>query len=189
MTQSSDSKSKSKRKPNKVGKSSTKIKTKPKKESAKKPAKQADLLKQIESLKAEKEALQDRTLRMLAETDNMKKRLDKERVQWQEAANADLLLAILPIVDDLERSLKIECTGDEFRQGIEMIVQKLTKALKEKGVAPMDSVGKPFDVNMHDALLQMEKEDMEPGIVIEEHEKGYLLHGRVLRHAKVLVSK
>ncbi|MBN2104361.1 nucleotide exchange factor GrpE [bacterium] len=187
MTKVSESKSTAKNKSKKVDRVSEK--TKSKRKSVKKSDKQADLLREIKTLKQEKETLQDRLLRMLAEMDNIKKRMEKERVQWQEAANAALLQAILPVVDDLERSLKISCKGDDFRQGIEMILQKLTKTLKEKGLSPMESVGKPFDVDMHDALLQMEKEGVEPGIVIEEHEKGYIFHGRVIRHAKVLVSK
>jgi len=187
MTKASESKSTVKSKSEKDKASSVKIKAKRK--TAKKTEKQADFIKQIKSLEQEKEALQDRLLRMLAETDNMKKRLEKERVQLQNTANMDLLLAILPVLDDLERSLKIECNGDEFRQGIEIIVQKLTKTLREKGLTPMDALGKSFDVDMHDALLQLEKKGVESGKVIEEHEKGYLFHGRIIRHAKVIVSK
>jgi len=164
-------------------------KSKRKTVSAKRTEKQSELLKQINTLQQEKEALQDRLLRTLAEMDNMKKRLEKERVQWQDMARADLLKVLLPIVDDLERSLKSEHTGDEFRQGIEMICQKLAKTLSDIGVVTIDSVGKPFDVDMHDALLQIEKEGVAPGLVIEEHERGYLYNGRVIRHAKVLVSK
>lgn len=164
-------------------------KAKSKKTTVKKTDKQSRLAKQVKELKQDKEALKDQLLRTLAEMDNMKKRMEKERVQWQDTASAELFLAILPMVDDLERSLKIESTGEEFRKGIEMICQKLNKALADKGVEPMESVGKPFDVDMHDALMQMEKEGVEPGMVIEEHGKGYLLNGRVIRHAKVLVSK
>ncbi len=145
--------------------------------------------KKIEALKQENETLRNQLLRTLAEMDNMRKRLEKERIQWQDAANADLLLAILPVVDDLERSLKTDQNDASFREGISLIVQKLNKTLADKGVSPMDAQGQPFDVDQHDALMQLEKEDVESGTVIEEYEKGYLLHGRVLRHAKVLVSK
>jgi molecular chaperone GrpE len=150
---------------------------------------QTELKKQIDQLRQEREDLRDQFLRTLAEMDNMKKRLEKEKAMWQDAANANLLLSILPVVDDMERSLKIEKTGKEFRQGIEMIFQKLNKILSDHGVKVMESVGKPFDVEMHDALMQIEKKDVEPGMVIDEHEKGYFLNGHVLRHAKVLVSK
>jgi molecular chaperone GrpE len=150
---------------------------------------QTVLKKQIDQLKREKEDLHDQLLRTLAEMDNMKKRVEKEKALWQEAANANFLLSVLPVVDDIERSLKIEKTGKEFRQGIEMIFQKLNKILSDYGVKVMESVGMPFDVEMHDALMQIEKKGVEPGMVIDEHEKGYFLNGRVLRHAKVLVSK
>ena len=150
---------------------------------------QTELKKQIDQLRQEREDLRDQFLRTLAEMDNMKKRLEKEKAMWQDAANANLLLSILPVVDDMERSLKIEKTGKEFRQGIEMIFQKLNKILSDHGVKVMESVGKPFDVEMHDALMQIEKKGVDPGMVIDEHEKGYFLNGHVLRHAKVLVSK
>jgi len=150
---------------------------------------QTELKKQIDELKKEKEGLHDKLLRTLAEMENMKKRLEKEKMMWQDAANANLLRSILPVIDDMERSLKTEKTGKEFRKGIEMIFQKLNKILSDQGVKMMESVGTPFDVEMHDALMQIEKEGVEPGMVIDEHEKGYFLHGRVLRHAKVLVSK
>lgn len=151
--------------------------------------KTAELEKKLKQVKQDKEAIQDQLLRTLAEMDNMKKRLDKERIQWTDTANAELLRAILPVADDLERSLKTTQDGSEFRQGIEMIYQKLIRVLEDKGVTAMISVGTPFDVDKHDALMQMEKKGVKPGMVIEEHEKGYVLHGRVLRHAKVLVSK
>lgn len=144
---------------------------------------------QIADLKKEKEALQDRLLRTLAEMDNMKKRFEKERIQLQDTANADLLLKILPVIDDFERSLKTDHSGENIRQGIEMIHQKFSKTLSDLGLTTMETVGKPFDVELHDALMSMKKKGVPPGMVIEEHEKGYLLNGRVLRHAKVLVSK
>jgi molecular chaperone GrpE len=77
----------------------------------------------------------------------------------------------------------------DLRKGIELISNKLMTVLSGYGLKPMESVGKPFDVDQHDALLQMDKEGVEPGTVIEEHECGYLLNEKVLRHAKVIVSK
>jgi molecular chaperone GrpE len=72
---------------------------------------------------------------------------------------------------------------------VELIYQKLTAILRNRGLVPMESVGMAFDVERHDALLQVEKEGVPSGIVLEEHEKGYLLNRNVLRHAKVVVSK
>ncbi len=133
----------------------------------------------------------DLYLRLAAEVDNFKKRTIRETGQNVLFANAELMKTILPVIDDLERSLKYsgETTTDEFRTGVGLIHKKLLSALMGAGLEAMDAVGKPFDVDEHDALLQMEKEGVDPGVVLEEHEKGYRLHGKVIRHAKVVVSK
>jgi molecular chaperone GrpE len=101
------------------------------------------------------------------------------------------LKTILPVLDDLERSLKSSSENDVsgFRNGVELIYQKLFSILKNQGLTPMETVGQRFDVEKHDALLQVEKKGTEPGMVVEEYERGYLLNGQVLRHAKVTVSK
>lgn len=149
------------------------------------------LKKERDELLAENAVLKDQLLRSAAELDNIRKRTERERVQTIELANTRLILEILPVIDDLERSLKTESSdrSDEFRDGVSLILQKLQSVLKRHGVEPFESVNQPFDVDKHDALLQVDQEGTEPGIVVGEHEKGYLMHGRVLRHAKVLVSK
>lgn len=133
----------------------------------------------------------DLYLRKAAEFDNYKKRVQQESSSLIRFANEDLLLSVLPIVDDLERSLK---AGTElkdpagFALGIELIRQKLLKILENHGVKPMEAVGKEFNVAYHDALLQVPRSDVPPHTVIDVVEQGYLLHDRVLRHAKVIVS-
>lgn len=148
---------------------------------------EADLVE----VKAENAALRDRLLRAAAELDNLRKRTEKEIGQIIQNANSQLILDLLPVVDDLERSLKTSDIADaaSFRNGIELIYQKMGKILKKNGVEPMESVGQDFDVNKHDALLQIKSSEAESGKIIEEHEKGYLLNGHVLRHAKVIVSQ
>jgi molecular chaperone GrpE len=149
------------------------------------------LRSKLKSAEEEIKALQERLLRTAAELDNFRKRAEKEKIQLILNANADLLKSVLPILDDLERSLKASSENDVsgFRNGIELIYQKLFSILKNQGMAPMETVGQRFDVEKHDALLLVEKEGTEPGIVVEEYERGYLLNGQVLRHAKVTVSK
>ncbi len=98
---------------------------------------------------------------------------------------------MLPIVDDLARSLKSAKARTEFEpllRGIELIYTKCLKLLEQHGVKEVESVGKPFDVNYHEALLQMPKEGIAPHTIIEEVEKGYMLNDRVIRHAKVIVA-
>jgi len=107
-------------------------------------------------------------------------------------ANEKLIIELLPIIDDVERSLKSTPKGGkekEFRKGFELICQNLILILQGFGVEAMTSIGKEFDVEEHDAILLVEQKETPSNIVVEEHEKGYLLNGKVIRHAKVIVSK
>jgi molecular chaperone GrpE len=137
------------------------------------------------------ETYKDKLLRTAAELDNFRKRTGKEIGQIIQSANSRLMVDMLPVLDDLERSLKISDAEDAatFRSGIELIHQKMVNTLKKNGVEPMESVGQDFDVEKHDALLQMKSKDVPSGKIIEEHEKGYFLNDNVLRHAKVIVSQ
>ena len=141
----------------------------------------------------EARALKDRWLRTAAELDNFKKRTERENAQFLQTANENLIKDILPVIDDWERSLKTRNKEDKdvqaFYDGIDMIFRKLLSILGSRGLEPMKSVGQSFDVQHHEALFQLEKKGKPSGIVLEEHEKGYLLHGKVVRHAKVVVSK
>ncbi|NQT25622.1 nucleotide exchange factor GrpE [candidate division KSB1 bacterium] len=141
--------------------------------------------------KSEIETLKDQLLRSAAELDNFRKRTEKEIGQIVKNANSRLLLDLLPVLDDLERSLKTSDAEEAstFRSGVELIHQKMAGTLKKFGVEPMESTGQDFDVEKHDALLQVKSEDMPSGKIVEEHEKGYFLNGNVLRHAKVIVSQ
>ncbi len=151
-----------------------------------------ELKGELRDLTKENEYLQDTLLRVRAELDNFRKRTEKEMSQVMKNANAELIKKLLPIVDDLERSLDPEhkVTKDgEFYQGIELIYKNLINILEEEGLETMHSEGEPFEVELHDALMQMKKKGVESGVVIKEHQKGYLLNGRILRHAKVVVSE
>jgi molecular chaperone GrpE len=145
----------------------------------------------LQSAQEENESLKDRLIRTTAELDNVLKRTERERAILIQAASAELIKALLTILDDLDRSLKAysEIDPDGFRNGIEMINQKLDSILKSRGLTRMDSIGQIFDVDKHEAILQSKKEGVPPNQVIEEFEKGYLLNGQVLRHAKVMVSE
>ncbi len=144
-----------------------------------------------ENLKRELEEYKDRLLRRVAEFENYKKRLEADYSNAVKYANEKLLLEILPIVDDLERSLesgKEKPDFDSFYQGVKMIYSKLMKVLESHGVKPFESIGKKFDVYYHDALLRIPRDDVPPDTVIDEVERGYMYYDKVLRHAKVIVS-
>ncbi len=151
-----------------------------------------ELREELQKLKKENEFLKDTLLRARADLDNYKKRTEREVTRIIKNANADLIKKLLPIIDDLERSLDPEHTKNkdaELYKGIELIFKNLLSTLEEQGLEPMHAKGEPFEVDFHDAIMQVKKEGVEPDIVLEEHQKGYFLDGTVLRHAKVVVSK
>lgn len=144
----------------------------------------ADLAKQLDFYK-------DQLLRRSAEFENYKRRTENDISNITKFANEYLITDILPVIDDIERSLnagKEKNNGDSFYKGIELIYSKLMKVLEQKGLKPIEAINKPFDVNFHEAMLVMPKEGVEPNTVIQELEKGYLLFDKVIRHTKVIVS-
>ncbi len=144
----------------------------------------ADLAKQLDFYK-------DQLLRRSAEFENYKRRTENDISNITKFANEYLITDILPVIDDIERSLnagKEKNNGDSFYKGIELIYSKLMKVLEQKGLKPIEAINKPFDVNFHEAMLVMPQEGVEPNTVIQELEKGYLLFDKVIRHTKVIVS-
>jgi molecular chaperone GrpE len=151
----------------------------------------ADLRAKAIELQKTADQLKDQLLRKAAEFENYRRRTDTEYASVIRNANESLLLSILPVVDDFARSLKAGKVQKDFEslyRGLELIQNKLLRTLETEGVKPFESVGKPFDVDFHDALLQLPRAGVEPHTVIEEVERGYMYNDRVLRHAKVIVS-
>ena len=139
----------------------------------------------------------DQLLRRTAELENMRRRHQQEREQLVFEANKRLILDLLGIVDDLERTIEHasesvddrSSTKDPMAQGIELIYKSFLKTLERYSVHPMQTVGEPFDPMKHDALLEEPRDDIAPGMVTREIQRGYLLNENILRHAKVFVSK
>jgi len=129
----------------------------------------------------------DRFLRALADLDNFKKRAAVERQQFVQFANETLIIDLCPILDGLGRALQ-HPASTEMAKGIALIKKQLEDVLAKYGVKEIEALGKPFDPQFHEAIMQ--KEDQGPaGIVIEEMQKGYTLNGRVIRPSMVIVSK
>jgi len=155
--------------------------------------------KEIEELKlhftkseTEKKELQDRLLRKVAEFDNYKRRTENEFSNLFKYAAENFIKKILPVVDDFERSLKHVAETENtssVTDGVKLIYDKLMKILDDQGVKKMESVGKPFDVHFHEALLQRKDEQQPPHSVLDELETGYLYQDKVIRHAKVIVNE
>jgi len=155
-------------------------------------------LKEEEYLKLKEEAEKskeywDRLLRLQADFDNTRKRLEKDKQEFVKFANEGIISELLNILDDLERSVELSQSKHQdlsaFLKGVEMILAHLYQMLKEYGVKPIEAEGKLFDPHCHEALMQVENKDVEEHTVIEELQKGYLLNDRVIRTAKVKVSK
>jgi len=148
---------------------------------------------EIEKYKKEIEVLKDTLLRKVAEFENYKKRTEGEISNYLKYASEHIIKQLIPVYDDFSRSLDSIEKGETkdfetLKKGIELVFGKFEKVLKNEGLKEMDVIGKEFDVNLCDALLQVPKEDVKPHTVLDVVEKGYFLKDKVIKHAKVLVS-
>lgn len=141
-----------------------------------------------DQLAAEKADLQDRYLRLQAEFQNARRRAEKDRAEFVEYAATEAVRALLPIVDDFERALKVEVTGKEYAKGMELIYQRLFESLKKLGLEPIASAGLAFDPHVHHAVEMVESEEAADNTVIDEYQRGYNFKGRLLRPAMVRVA-
>jgi molecular chaperone GrpE len=141
-----------------------------------------------DQLAAEKAALHDLYLRGQAEFQNFRKRVEKERIEFAEYASTEAVRALLPILDDFERALKVESADKEFTKGMELIYQRLYESLKKLGLEPIVSTGQPFDPHIHHAVEMVETNDAADHTVLDEYQRGYNFKGRLLRPAMVKVA-
>jgi len=150
----------------------------------------------LAALQQERDDLYDRLLRTTADFDNYRKRIDRERRDVSEAAAADLLRDLLPVVDDLERALEAEpgpaADGDRFarfREGVELIHRQLLDVMRRRGAEPFESLGQPFDPSWHEAVASEPANGRPDGEIVDEIRRGYRLGARLLRPAMVRVAK
>ena len=136
---------------------------------------------------------EEKVLRIQADFENSRKRLEREKQEFIRFANEGLITNLLNVVDDLERTLELAQDKREdfsaFLKGVEMILAHLYDLLKKQGLVPMESKGKIFNPSFHEALLKAETDDFPENTIVEELQKGYLLNDRVIRTAKVKVAK
>jgi molecular chaperone GrpE len=144
--------------------------------------------KELDQLAGEKAELNDRLLRAQAEFQNFKKRVDRERGELYEYASMEAARAMLPVLDDFERSLKVESSDKEYVKGMELIYQRFYDALKKLGLEPIVSAGQVFDPHIHHAVDMVETEEAPADTVLEEFQRGYNFKGRMLRPAMVKVA-
>jgi molecular chaperone GrpE len=154
--------------------------------------KESEYLQLKEEAKLAKEHW-DKILRLQADFENARKRMEREKQDFVKFANEGIILELLNVLDDLERAVELTQSKHQdlpaFLKGIEIILAHLYEMLKEYGVKPIEAEGKLFDPHYHEALMQVENKDIPEHTVVEELQKGYLLNDRVIRTAKVKVSK
>jgi molecular chaperone GrpE len=147
--------------------------------------------KKLKELKEKNDELNDKFLRLYSEFDNYRKRTIKEKIDLQKSASRDLIDDLLPVLDDFERALQAfteDKADSEVFKGIELIYNKLFNLLSQKGLEPMNSMGTDFNTDYHEAITNIEAGDELKGKVVDVIQKGYLLNGKVLRFAKVVVG-
>ena len=150
-----------------------------------------DTSKKVGELENTVTELKDQLLRKVAEFDNYKRRTENEQLNFLKYAGESLIVKILPIYDDLKRSLDHadSSNNESLGKGIKMVYDKFSKVLKDEGVEKIEAKGQEFDVDLHEALMQREVEGVPPHTVVEEIEPGYKYKDKVIRHAKVIVSQ
>jgi molecular chaperone GrpE len=141
-----------------------------------------------DQLAAEKAELADRLLRARAEFDNARRRAERERCDFLQFAAMDLVKDLLPVLDDFERALRVETADRNYAKGVELIYQRLYETLKKMGLEPIETAGRPFDPNLHQAVERVETDDAEDQTVLGEFQRGYNFKGKLLRPAMVKVA-
>ncbi len=143
---------------------------------------------EFDQLKAERDHLLDRLARLQAEFENARKRTERERQEFREYATGSVIEQFLPVLDNFALALKSTGSAEQLRSGVELIVKQMDEILRQLQVAPVATVGEPFDPRLHEALGSVERDDIPDQYVAEEVRRGYRLRDRLLRPALVRVA-
>lgn len=152
----------------------------------------AELIEKIKEAQKTAEKNYDLYIRSQAEQENIKKRFQKEKEDLAKYSNENLIKQLLSVVDNLEKAISHSNDGksiDALREGVELTLKGLMDTLERVGLQMVKAAGEPFDPNFHEAVAGREDDTVEPGTVIQELQKGYMLNQRLIRPAKVIVSK
>lgn len=177
----------------KTGPKDTKDQHADKKGKTKKVSAVRELEAKLAEMEAEAKETYDRFLRVSAEFENYKKRSTREMNDFRKYANESIVRELLPVVDNLQRALTLSSAEDgskaDIIEGVELTLKEILKVLEKFNVKPIEAVDQAFDPNFHQAVMQKESENHPEQTVIEELQKGYMIHDRLLRAAMVVVSK
>jgi molecular chaperone GrpE len=176
--------------------SKTKEKDEVQQEEHKKKKKKDAIIEELQKPLEEKEenikTIQDKLLYLQADFENFKKLKIKEKQEILMFGNEVLIRQLLPVLDNLERALEHVSKTEDLKgieEGVEITLNEFLKVLEKSGVTRVDALGKKFDPNIHEALYQEERDDVEPDTIVSEFQKGYMLNGRLIRPSRVSVSK
>lgn len=142
----------------------------------------------IESQKAELEEKDDRLKRLMAEFDNFKKRSQKEREGLYNSLVSDIFTSLLPVIDNLEKASAVKTEDENYKQGVEMVLKQFKDVLGANGVKEIETTGKTFDPELHEAVGSVVDENLGEKEIKEEYRKGYIIDGKVIRHSLVVVA-
>jgi len=157
------------------------------------PEVEKEPLSELDQAKADLAEQKDKYLRLMAEFDNYKRRTAKERMDLIQTAGKDVIVSLLDVLDDCDRAEKQLGISDDIavqKEGIQLVFNKIRSTMQAKGLAAMESIGKDFDAELHEAITEVPvPDDKLKGKVIDEVTKGYLLNEKIIRFAKVVVGK
>ena len=171
-----------------MGKEENEVQNMEKKENNKKADEIIELKKQIESQKVQIDETEDRLKRVAAEFDNYKKRNAKERDGLYNSLVADIVSNFLPILDNFEKAVEAETKDEEYRKGIELVLKQFKDVLASRGVTEIETVGKTFDPELHEAVSSVQDDTKGEKEIVQEYRKGYMIGNRVIRHSMVIVA-
>jgi molecular chaperone GrpE len=157
------------------------------------PELEKEPLSELDQAQADLAEQKDKFLRLMAEFDNYKRRTAKERMDLIQTAGKDVIVSLLDVLDDCDRAEKQLATSDDIalqKEGIQLVFNKIRSTMLAKGLKAMESIGTPFDAELHEAITEVPvPDDKQKGKVIDEVTKGYLLNEKIIRFAKVVVGK
>jgi molecular chaperone GrpE len=146
------------------------------------------LMEEIDSKKAEIEEKDDRLKRLMAEFDNFKKRSQKERDVLYNSLVSEIFQSLLPVIDNLEKAVSAKTEDAGYKQGVEMVLKQFQDVLNANGIKEIESVGKTFNPELHEAIGTVTDESLGEKEIKEEYRKGYIIGDKVIRHSLVVVA-
>ncbi len=147
-----------------------------------------NLKQKLEAQKADIEEKDDRLKRLMAEFDNFKKRSSKEREGLYNSLIADIAMSFLPVIDNLEKAVSVKTEDDNYKIGVELVLKQFKEVLASNGVKEIETIGKTFDPELHEAVSSVDDPDLGVQEIKEEYRKGYMIGNKVIRHSLVVVA-